>query len=151
MIVKIQSKVEVIWMWFICSKLVWRLIIIWTNLGNVGYVAFFFMYWHHLNIDSKEDTSYQYNRQRFSPSQGQCPVVIRKHQQTKKTISAPSPQYLEWHVCFLIGCAEYSLTLCLCLRFSWDLTLLWLWCRPAAAVLIWPLTWEPPYVTGLTL
>ena len=28
---------------------------------------------------------------------------------------------------------------------------LWLWCRPAAAALIQPLAWEPPYAIGLTL
>jgi len=26
--------------------------------------------------------------------------------------------------------------------------LLWLWHRPAAIALIWPLAWEPPYATG---
>ena len=29
--------------------------------------------------------------------------------------------------------------------------LLWLWCRPAAAVLIQPLTWELPYAAGVAL
>ena len=29
-----------------------------------------------------------------------------------------------------------------------DPALLWLWYRPAATVLIWPLAWEPPYATG---
>ena len=29
-----------------------------------------------------------------------------------------------------------------------DLTLLWLWCMPAAVAPIGPLTWEPPYVAG---
>ena len=28
---------------------------------------------------------------------------------------------------------------------------LWLWLRPAAAVLIRPLAWELPYVAGVTL
>ena len=28
---------------------------------------------------------------------------------------------------------------------SSDPVLLWLWCRPAATALIWPLAWEPPY------
>ena len=32
-----------------------------------------------------------------------------------------------------------------------DLVLLWLWCRPAAAALIPPLAWEPPYAVGATL
>ena len=32
-----------------------------------------------------------------------------------------------------------------------DMTLLWLWYRPAAIALIGPLTWEPPYATGVTL
>ena len=32
-----------------------------------------------------------------------------------------------------------------------DLVLLWLCCRPAAVALIWPLTWEPPYVLGVAL
>ena len=26
---------------------------------------------------------------------------------------------------------------------------LWLWCRPAAAALIRPLAWEPPYAAGV--
>ena len=30
-------------------------------------------------------------------------------------------------------------------RYGLDLALLWLWCRPAAIPLIWPLAWEPPY------
>ena len=29
-----------------------------------------------------------------------------------------------------------------------DPMLLWLWFRPAAAALIWPLAWELPYATG---
>ena len=32
-----------------------------------------------------------------------------------------------------------------------DLPLLWLWCRPAAVVLIQPLAWEPPYAAGAAL
>ena len=32
-----------------------------------------------------------------------------------------------------------------------DLALLWLWCRPAAVVLIRPLGWEPPYAAGVAL
>ena len=32
-----------------------------------------------------------------------------------------------------------------------DLALLWLWCRPVAMALIWPLAWEPPSVTGVAL
>ena len=32
-----------------------------------------------------------------------------------------------------------------------DLALLWLWCRMAAAALIQPLAWEPPYATGVVL
>ena len=36
-------------------------------------------------------------------------------------------------------------------RCSSDLALLWLWCRPAAAAPIWPLTWEPPYAAGAAL
>ena len=32
-----------------------------------------------------------------------------------------------------------------------DPTLLWLWCRPAAAALIRPLAWEPLYATGAAL
>ena len=34
---------------------------------------------------------------------------------------------------------------------SLDPTLLWLWCRPAAAAPIRPLAWEPPYASGITL
>ena len=36
-------------------------------------------------------------------------------------------------------------------RRSSDLALLWLWCRPAAAALIGPLAWEPPYAVGAAL
>ena len=32
-----------------------------------------------------------------------------------------------------------------------DLALLWLWCRLAAAALIRPLAWEPPYAMGVDL
>ena len=32
-----------------------------------------------------------------------------------------------------------------------DPVLLWLWCGPAAAALIWPLAWEPPYAAGEAL
>ena len=32
-----------------------------------------------------------------------------------------------------------------------DLALLWLWCRPAAAVPIRPLAWELPYATGVAV
>ena len=32
-----------------------------------------------------------------------------------------------------------------------DLVVLWLWCRPAAVVLIRPLAWEPPYAMGAAL
>ena len=32
-----------------------------------------------------------------------------------------------------------------------DLSLLWLWCRLAAVVLIQPLAWEPPYAVVLAL
>ena len=32
-----------------------------------------------------------------------------------------------------------------------DLVLLWLWCRLAAAALIQPLAWEPPYAVGAAL
>ena len=36
-------------------------------------------------------------------------------------------------------------------RHSWDLALLWLWRRPAAAAPITPLAWELPYATGAAL
>ena len=32
-----------------------------------------------------------------------------------------------------------------------DSELLWLWCRPAGAALIQPLTWKLPYATGAAL
>ena len=32
-----------------------------------------------------------------------------------------------------------------------DPVLLWLWCRPAAVALIWPLVWGPPYAVGAAL
>ena len=36
---KIQSKVEVVWMGVINIKIIWRLIILWASLGDIGYVA----------------------------------------------------------------------------------------------------------------
>ena len=36
-------------------------------------------------------------------------------------------------------------------RHSWDLALLWLWCRPEAAALIRPLTWELPYASDAAI
>ena len=36
-------------------------------------------------------------------------------------------------------------------RLSWDASLLWLWCRPAAVTLIGPLAWELPYASGAAL
>ena len=36
-------------------------------------------------------------------------------------------------------------------RLGLDPVLLWLWCRPAATVLIAPLAWEPPYAAGAAL
>ena len=36
-------------------------------------------------------------------------------------------------------------------RYGLDLNLLRLWCRLAAAALIQPLAWEPPYVMGVAL
>ena len=35
--------------------------------------------------------------------------------------------------------------------YSSDLALLWLWCRLAAAAPIRPLTWKPPYATGVAI
>ena len=36
-------------------------------------------------------------------------------------------------------------------RHGLDPVLLWLWCRLAAAALIQPLAWEPPYAMGAAL
>ena len=36
-------------------------------------------------------------------------------------------------------------------RCGLDLVLLWLWCRPAATVLIGPLAWEPPRAVSVAL
>ena len=36
-------------------------------------------------------------------------------------------------------------------RYSSNSTLLWPWCRPAAATMIRPLAWELPYALGVTL
>ena len=36
-------------------------------------------------------------------------------------------------------------------RCSWDAMLLWLWCRPAAAAPMKPLTWELRNAAGVTL
>ena len=37
------------------------------------------------------------------------------------------------------------------LKHGSDLTLLWLWCRPAAVAPIGPLAWEPPYAANAAL
>ena len=37
------------------------------------------------------------------------------------------------------------------LRCSFDLALLWLWCRPVASALIIPLAWEPLYAMDVDL
>ena len=39
---------------------------------------------------------------------------------------------------------------CSC-RCGLDPVLLWLWCRPAAVVLVEPLAWESPYALGAAL
>ena len=36
-------------------------------------------------------------------------------------------------------------------RCGLDLTLLWLWCRPAAVAPIGPLAWESPYAVGVAI
>ena len=36
-------------------------------------------------------------------------------------------------------------------RCGLDMMLLWLWHKPAAAALIRPVAWEPPYATGAAL
>ena len=36
-------------------------------------------------------------------------------------------------------------------RHGSDPVLLWLWCRPTAAALVRPLTWEPPYAVSVAL
>ena len=36
-------------------------------------------------------------------------------------------------------------------RYGQDLVLLWLWGRPVASAMIWPLAWQPPYATGVAL
>ena len=36
-------------------------------------------------------------------------------------------------------------------RLSWDSTLLWLWCRLAAAAPIGPLAWELPYASSAAI
>ena len=36
-------------------------------------------------------------------------------------------------------------------RLSWDPTLLWLWCRLAAAAPIGPLAWELPYASSAAI
>ena len=36
-------------------------------------------------------------------------------------------------------------------QWSQDPTLLWLWCRPAAAALIGLLAWNPPYAAGTAI
>ena len=38
--------------------------------------------------------------------------------------------------------------LCVGCRYGLDLSLLWLWCRPAATAPIRSLAWEPPYAAG---
>ena len=48
-----------------------------------------------------------------------------------------------WH-CHELWCRSQ-------MRRSSDLALMWLWCRPAAVVPIWPLAWELPYAMGAAL
>ena len=40
---------------------------------------------------------------------------------------------------------------CVSCRCGLDTALLWVWCRLAAASLIPPLAWEPPYAVGVAL
>ena len=46
---------------------------------------------------------------------------------------------------------DLALLCCVGSRHGWDLTLLWLWCRPAATAPIRPLAWEPPHAMVATL
>ena len=51
------------------------------------------------------------------------------------------------------GLTRWVKDLCCCVgcRCRLDLALLWLWHRPAAVALIWPLAWENPYASGAAL
>ena len=52
---------------------------------------------------------------------------------------APIPSFTQWVKDLVL------LHYCVCCRCSSDPVLLWLWCRPAPAALIWPLAWELPH------
>ena len=47
--------------------------------------------------------------------------------------------------------SSVALSCGVCHIWSSDPTLLWLWCRLAAAAVIWPLAWELPYAVGAAL
>ena len=56
----------------------------------------------------------------------------------------PSPAQCIKHLGFAVSCGEGC-------RQGSDLTLLWLWCRPAATALNRLLAWELPYAKGAVL
>ena len=59
-------------------------------------------------------------------------------------VSGSIPVLVQW-----VGDSGFSMSCGVVHRRSSDLTLLWLWCRPAAAALIQPLAWEPPYAEAV--
>ena len=54
------------------------------------------------------------------------------------------PQWVKDPSCIAMSCAVDH-------RHGLDLALLWLWCRLAAVVPIWPRAWEFPYAVGVAL
>ena len=77
-----------------------------------------------------------------------CPGVLIVAQQIKNPTECPWG--FRFNPCPTLWVKDPVLTQAveLCHRCNSDLALLWLWCRLAAAALIWPLAWEPPYATG---
>ena len=53
----------------------------------------------------------------------------------------PWPRLEHWESGVAVSCGVGC-------RCGSDPALLWLWRRPAATALIWPLAWEPPYAAG---
>ena len=78
--------------------------------------------------------------------------VIKKGEQQRKQIWLAS---MRTKVGSLAPLSELSIQCCCGQGVGWrcssDLTLLCLWCRPAATDPILPLAWEPPYATHMAL